>query len=131
MARELEIAIRAMSGPFEWGKRDCCLAAWSAFVTANGLDIAPPYFGKYQDRKGAISILRSHGGMLLMARDLSAWLQLIPGTGAAGEIGVVSDRSGGNVMGFGIGGGHWAAKTRAGLTITRKLLDGSWSCPKQ
>ncbi len=127
MSGALEAALTAMSGPFAWGRCDCCIGACDAFADLHGVDPMAHLRGEYRDRPSALRIIRAAGGFRALARDCAARAGLVPGDGAPGEIGVVRLASGSLALGIGLGRGHWVAKASEGLTSNIEPVEG-WKC---
>lgn len=111
----------AMDGPFAWGTRDCCCAAFGAFKLLFGIDPWADLRGTYKTRREALKIIADAGGFVPLITRVCRAAGLVPLAGPAwpGDIGIVkiTDTDGMVLPALAIRvGSMWAAKSPAGVT---------------
>lgn len=80
--------------PFEWGKKDCCLAVGDIIETYTGEDLASEFRGKYKTASGSVRALKRYGQGTIRAT-MDAKLPSIPIEEACrGDIGLVKTEAG-------------------------------------
>lgn len=121
-----EAALDAMAGPFEWGGRDCCLAASQAFDLLHGADPMAGLHHQYHDRRGAVALIRSSGGFNALCRVQALRAGLLPSVQVPGAIGII--RAGRwRVLGLCITPGFWAAKAPQGAQFLTVDPECCWN----
>lgn len=116
-----------MAGPLVWGVSDCSAAACDVFARLHGVDPLAPVRGAYATEAGAARLIRRHGGWLALADRLARLAGLVPGVGAAGEIGLIAQGARLS-LGIALGGGLWAGRIDGGYATTSGAKR-SWACP--
>ncbi len=120
----MQIVLDVFDGPFVWGCGDCCTSACDVFARLFGVDPMAPLRGIYTTEAEARALIRALGGWRRMTAWLADWAGLAPGTGAAGEIGLLKMRSG-HCLGVSLGHGQWAGRVTGGFQTTRDVVQ-SW-----
>lgn len=119
----------AYSGPLDWGLRDCCTCACDVWLALGRPDPMAPLRGRYASQAEAVALIRSLGGWETMVRGLAARAGLRPGSGAAGEIGLVrvSECTGtGFALALSLGPRRWAVKAGGGYR-TYPSVEQAWA----
>ena len=76
-----------MRQKFAWGTHDCCLFAADWVAAIEGCDPAAAIRGTYKDRRGAMRVIRAHGGMAGLVRAcLPHWRDVPNGEVADGAV---------------------------------------------
>ena len=123
-----EAALDAMSGPFEWGGRDCCLAAALAFDLLHGIDPMAGLHHQYHDRRGAVALIRSSGGLAALCRVQALRAGLLPSVQVPGAIGLLAVGAvTGRALGLCIHPGLWAVKAPRGAAFVNLTPERCWN----
>lgn len=87
--------IKKLQGtPFEWGKKDCCLAVGDIIKVYTDEDLAEEFRGKYKTALGSVRALKRYGQGTIRAT-MDAKLPSIPIEEAGrGDIGLVKTEGG-------------------------------------
>jgi hypothetical protein len=124
----MDIVRRVYAGPIVWGARDCCTSPCDVWLALGLPDAMAPLRGRYSSRDEAVALIRSMGGWRRMTADLARQAGLRPGTGAAGEIGLVRapECTGtGYALALSLGPYLWAVKTADGYRTVSDVV-ASW-----
>ena len=112
----VDAAAEIMCRPWKWGEADCFTAAGDLFLHLWGVDPVATLRGAYASRREAVAILRARGGLSETLRQAAEAAGLSAGTGAAGEIGVISWR-GRAVTAVRVQPGLWVGKSFEGMAL--------------
>ena len=122
----LAVALDVMDGPFDWGHRNCALAACDVIRRLHGLDL----LGRFRDDMRLGLRLVARDGLLAVAADEAARLGLRTGTGAPGEIAVsLPDDEGRRSLLVALGDDFFVGKTIDGLAVIEGA-EQTWSCER-
>jgi hypothetical protein len=91
--------------PFQWGVNDCCLFASDWVLKASDVDLAASFRGSYSSALGASRLLRNHGGVRGLIRELGESQGMQPISSAYVQRGdlVVADTGYGEAIGISLG----------------------------
>lgn len=110
-----------MAGPIVWGVSDCCHAACDVFADLHGVDAMAPLRGRYRSQRGALRLIRQHGGWVAMCRGLAARARLRAGVGAPGELALMHNE-GQHTLGVALGNGLAAGRVEGGFATARGIV---------
>lgn len=120
---------RFFSGPFVWGRSDCCTCACDAFAARHGVDPMKPLRGAYATRRQALAAIRRFGGWREMLDGLAAQAGLTvdnSGAWADGALGLATI-NGHEALVFGAASGVWIGKVDHGFaTVPSDMVE--WAC---
>jgi hypothetical protein len=122
--RAMAAVLQVMTGPIVWGRSDCCAAACDVFALLHGVDPMAPLRGVYTSEAQALRLIRARGGWVQMCEGLARAALLVPGTGAAGELGLLC-LDGRFTLAVGVGGGMFAVRIEGGFATTAGQV-ASW-----
>lgn len=115
--------------PFAWGVHDCCLIIADWWLAVHGVDPAADIRGTYATKEECHALLDREGGMrALIERYATAVGAERVSTPKAGDFGLVTLATGGEVAAIMASDGKWAAKSERGLVAFRHAsIEAAWS----